>query len=76
MTAAGTPSWASERGSLVAVDDLSDPRSPKFRQVLPVTNGPEGLLVIPQRGLLVASSEVDVPEEDVRSTIAIFRLGR
>ena len=65
-----------ERGNFVAVYDLRNPRSPKFRQVLPVTNGPEGLLVIPQRGLFVASSEVDVPEDNVRSTIAIFRLGR
>ena len=64
-----------ERGNFVAVYDLSNPRSPKFGQVLPVTNGPEGLLVIPTRGLFIASSEVDEPEDNIRSTIAVFRLG-
>ena len=65
-----------ERGNFVAVYDLADPTAPRFVQVLPVSNGPEGLLVIPGRGLLVVSSEVDVPEDNVRSTISIFGLGR
>lgn len=65
-----------ERGNFVAVYDLTRATAPRFVQVLPVTNGPEGLLAIPDRGLLVVSSEVDVPEDDVRSTIAVFRLGR
>ena len=44
--------------------------------MLPVTNGPEGLLAIPRRGLFVASSEVDAPDDNVRSTLSIFRLSR
>ena len=63
-----------ERGNFVAVYDLSDPRRPRFVQVLPVTNGPEGLLAIPARNLFVASSEVDEPDSTVRSAITIFRL--
>jgi len=66
----------SERGNFVAVYDLADPTKPAFRQILPVTNGPEGLLPIPGKGLFVVSSEVDVPEDDVRATIGIFRLER
>ena len=62
-----------ERGDFVAVYDLANPRRPKFSQILPVTNGPEGLLTIPSRGLFVASSEVDVPEDNVRSTISQIR---
>lgn len=65
-----------ERGNFVAVYDLAVPTAPRFVQVLPVTNGPEGLLVIPQRDLLVVSSEEDVPEDGIRSTIAVFRPGR
>jgi Esterase-like activity of phytase len=40
-----------------------------------VTNGPEGLLPIPGRDLFAVSSEVDVPEDDVRSAITLFKLG-
>jgi hypothetical protein len=65
-----------ERGNFVAVYDLSRPTKPEFTQVLPATNGPEGLLPIPSRGLLVVSSEQDVPEDNVRSAITIFGLGR
>jgi hypothetical protein len=65
-----------ERGNFVAVYDLSRPTKPRFTQVLPATNGPEGLLAIPSRGLLVVSSEEDVPEDDVRSAITVFGLGR
>ncbi len=65
-----------ERGNFVAVYDLSNPRSPRLIQVLPVTNGPEGLLVIPDRRLFVASSEVDIPEDNIRSTISLFGLSR
>lgn len=65
----------SERGNFVAVYNLADPTDPRFVQILPTTNGPEGLLAIPDRGLFVASSEEDIPEDDVRSTISIFGLG-
>jgi len=68
----------SERGSFVAVYTLRDGR-PRFTQLLPAPLGPEGLLAIPKRGLLVVSGEVDSVVEDdepfgVRSTIMIYRL--
>ncbi|MFH8975073.1 esterase-like activity of phytase family protein [Streptomyces sp. NPDC017890] len=66
----------SERGNFVAVYDVSRPARPVFRQVLPTTNGPEGLLPIPSRGLLAVSSEEDDAEAGVRATVSIFRLGR
>jgi len=65
-----------ERGNFVAVYDLAQPRRPRFVQVLPVTNGPEGLLAIPARGLFVVSSETDVPDSTLRSAITVFGLGR
>ena len=65
-----------ERGNFVAVYDLTNPRAPRLTQILPVTNGPEGLLAIPAKGLLVVSSETDVPEDKLRSTISLFRLTR
>lgn len=66
----------SERSNFVAVYDLSDPRRPEFRQVLPTTNGPEGLLPVPARGLFVVSSETDDAEAGIRATVGIYRLGR
>ena len=65
----------SERSNFVAVYDMSDPTHPEFRQVLPATNGPEGLLPIPGRDLLVVSSEVDESDVQVRATVGIYRLG-
>lgn len=49
----------SERSSLVAVYDVSDPQSPRFLQVLPAAAGPEGVKAIPSRNLLVVASEED-----------------
>src|SRR5690606_5277116 len=57
----------------VAVYDLSDPSAPRFVQVLPTTNGPEGILPIPERNLLAISSETD--EGEVRSTVALYSFG-
>jgi hypothetical protein len=67
-----------ERGSFVAVHTLRDGR-PRFSQLLPAPLGPEGLLAIPERGLLVVSGELDSVIEDdepfgVRATIMIDRL--
>ncbi|WP_109031107.1 esterase-like activity of phytase family protein [Streptomyces rubrogriseus] len=66
----------SERDNFVAVYDVSRPTRPVFRQLLPATNGPEGLLPIPSRGLLAVSSEVDDAEAGVRASVSLFRLGR
>ena len=57
----GGRDWAfvgSERGSFVAVHDLSRPRSPRFVQLLPTGVEPEGILAIPSRKLLVTASEL------------------
>ncbi|MPQ96445.1 alkaline phosphatase [Modestobacter sp. I12A-02628] len=62
----------SERGNFVAVYDMTDPTEPAYVQTLPTTNGPEGLLPIPSRGLFVVSSETDVPEDDVRATVGVY----
>jgi hypothetical protein len=64
----------SERSSVVAVYQLRHhwPKA-KFLQVLPAGVGPEGLLAIPQRDLFVVASEVDDPENKIRSTISIYK---
>ncbi|WP_310376867.1 esterase-like activity of phytase family protein [Catenuloplanes atrovinosus] len=66
---------AAERSNFVAVYDLSDPVRPAFQQILATTNGPEGLLPIPSRGLFAVSSEVDEAEANVRSSLTLFALG-
>ena len=50
-----------ERGSFVAVFGLDRHGWPEFSQWLPAPLGPEGLLPIPHRNLLVASGETDDP---------------
>lgn len=65
----------SERSNFVAVYDMTDPRHPRFRQVLPTTNGPEGLLPVPSRDLFLTSSETDEADVDVRASVGVFRLG-
>jgi hypothetical protein len=65
----------SERGSFVAVYRLGRSGRPQFHQLLPAPLGPEGLLAIPSRGLLIASGESDDPSFGVRSTMMIYRLG-
>ena len=62
----------SERSNFVAVYDMRTPSSPKFKQVLPATNGPEGLLPIPSRNLLAISSEEDSAEDLVRASVSLY----
>ncbi|WP_242504289.1 esterase-like activity of phytase family protein [Promicromonospora panici] len=66
----------SERSNFVAVYDVSDPASPRFVQVLATTNGPEGLLPVPSRNLLVVSSEEDSADDGVRASVSVFGKGR
>jgi hypothetical protein len=67
----------SERGSFIAVYELGRSSAvPRFKQLLPAPLGTEGLLAIPERGLLVASGEEDDPTYGVRSTIMIYELGQ
>jgi phytase-like protein len=65
----------SERGSFVAVYVLDEGGVPRFSQLLPAPLGPEGLHVIPARGLLVATGENDDPPFGVRSSVMIYELG-
>ena len=64
----------SERGSFVAVYSLDREGQPRFSQFLPGPLGPEGLLTIPHRNLLVTSGENDAPPFGVRSTVQIYEL--
>lgn len=76
-TLGGTPYAfvGSERSNFVAVYDVTDPVAPAFVQVLATTNGPEGLLPVPARDLLVVSSETDDAEARVRSAVTVFGRG-
>ncbi|WP_413544009.1 esterase-like activity of phytase family protein [Citricoccus nitrophenolicus] len=65
----------SERGNFVAVYNVDDPADPVFTQLMPSTNGPEGLLAIPERDLMIVSSEEDDAEVGVRATVQVYRLG-
>ncbi|MDR7252447.1 hypothetical protein J2X46_001423 [Nocardioides sp. BE266] len=65
----------SERSNFVAVYDLTNPAKPVFEQALPATNGPEGLLAIPARNLLVVSSETDDASVLVRASVGVYAFG-
>lgn len=49
----------SERGDFIAVYDITNEAVPRFVQILPTGDAPEGLLAIPQRNLFVVASEGD-----------------
>ncbi len=51
---------ASERASLIAVYDLTDPAAPVLKQILPSGISPEGMVAIPGRNLLATANEVDL----------------
>lgn len=76
-TLGGTPYAfvGSERSNLVAVYDVTVPAAPRFVQVLATTNGPEGLLPVPSRDLLLVSSEEDDASALVRSSVTVFGRG-
>jgi len=65
----------SERGNAVAVYDVARPWAPVMHQLLPTGLGPEGILPIPSRNLLVVSSEEDSAEDGYRSTLSIYQYG-
>jgi hypothetical protein len=65
----------SERGNFIAVYRVIRGK-PVFKQLLPGPLGPEGLLAIPSRNLLIVSGEVDDPSFGVRSSIMIYELKR
>jgi outer membrane protein assembly factor BamB len=63
---------ASERGSLVGVYKDTG-AEPQFLQALPSGIGPEGLVAIPSRNLLVTANETDLGEDGLaRSHVMIY----
>ncbi|MEO5613716.1 MAG: esterase-like activity of phytase family protein [Cypionkella sp.] len=66
---------ASERGSVIGVYDLSDPKAPVLKQLLPSGISPEGMVAIPQRNLLVSANEVDLREDGLAPAhVMIYQL--
>jgi len=62
-----------ERSSLIGVYDMTDPTSPVLKQLLPSGVGPEGIVAIPERNLLVTANEVDFVEDGgVRAHVMIY----
>lgn len=51
---------ASERASIIAVYDLTNPAAPVLKQLLPSGVSPEGIATLPARNLLVTANEVDL----------------
>lgn len=49
----------SERGSFVAIYDISAPEEPRFLQLIPTARSPESAVAIPARNLLVVAGEAD-----------------
>ncbi|EPX83076.1 esterase-like activity of phytase family protein [Salipiger mucosus] len=71
----GTPMMflLSERGSLVGVYDMTDPAAPELMQLLPSGIGPEGVVAIPERNLVVTANEEDLgPDGGVRAHVMIY----
>ncbi len=66
---------ASERANLVFVYDVNDADTPKYKQTLPSAAGPEGVLAIPERNLLIVSSERDNRKKKMRAAINIYQYG-
>jgi hypothetical protein len=79
----------SERGNFVAVYELPEGQGhsqsqgrgpgnaePRFQQLLPTGMGPEGMVAIPSRDLLVVTSETDAPPNGIRTVISIYERTR
>jgi hypothetical protein len=68
---------ASERASVVAVYDLTDPANPVLKQILPSGVSPEGIVAIPERNLLVTANEVDLRADGLAPAhVMIFEFAR
>jgi len=64
-----------ERANLMAVYQTGGFDQPQLQQLMPTTIGPEGVLAIPSRNLLVVSSEEDSADDGFRSTVSIYQYG-
>jgi len=65
----------SERASVVAVYDVTDPAAPVLAQILPSGISPEGIVAIPERGLIATANEVDLGADGLpRSHVMIYAM--
>lgn len=63
----------SERGSAIAVYDISNATKPVLKQILPSGIAPEGIVAIPSRNLLVTANEKDLVEDNgIRAHVMIY----
>lgn len=75
----GTPMLfvMAERASVVGVYDVTDPAAPRLVQMLPSGISPEGVVAIPERGLIATANEVDLGADGAaRAHVMIYALGR
>ena len=73
----GTPMLfvASERASVIGVYDITNPAAPVLKQLLPSGVSPEGMVAIPERGLLASANEVDLREDGLAPAhVMIYQL--
>lgn len=63
---------ASERANLVHVYNAAQAQSPVYKQSLPAGVGPEGVLAIGSRNLLIAASEKDDRGDKMRAGLNIY----
>jgi len=47
----------SERGSFLVIYDISNPYAPEFVQILPTGDGPESVVALPSRNLVIVAAE-------------------
>jgi hypothetical protein len=47
----------SERGSFLVIYDISNPYAPEFVQILPTGDGPESVVALPSRNLVLVAAE-------------------
>ena len=65
----------SERGSMVAPYDVTDPANPVLMQLLPSGVSPEGIIAIPERNLFATANEADLGEDGLaRAHVMLFEM--
>jgi hypothetical protein len=63
----------SERGSMVASYDVTDPANPVLLQLLPSGVSPEGIIAIPSRNLIATANEADLVEDGLgRAHVMVY----
>jgi len=64
-----------ERANLAVIYEISDIEDPAYVQAVPTASGPEGVLTIPGRNLIVIACEVDERDAGMRSSLSIYEYG-